>query len=877
MSNSSRIPKITEGKCPTPRSIPNNNALPSSSLPRHSSARTQRLSRPVKSDFNSESSIDRHSDELRDNGFIKLNTHDVGLVEEHVPGIEAFAADLQAAVDAAWPTRKRSRYGKAHVLLLSWEDDNLGVNREMHRLEYVFSNLYRFDVQCFKIPRKTAGKATTSRILSFLENDGPETLFILHYAGHARLSHRSSEPPIWSATDTSNSPTLPSGGVQQLFEEAESDVLLLYDTCHSSHPAVNIGGQGVTEVIAACGFETEAPAVGPHSFTNALIRELEEAFNGPPLSVAELHGRIIGSLKNWKPSLLRDENGHVWTDQHGQPRYECHKRRTPVHCFLTNETPYRSIMLAPLPSQLSHSAVARIEHSPSLKLTATNSLDASQSIRNSEHSTAPTSVSDSSKGSRGPQVLLAIRLEDDYLLDDRQSGGGKKLQTWAEWLRSAPNGIRDITIQGIYKSFSTLVLISMPVVVWDILPDNAAYSFVGFVQSGNLAHDILKNGRELDVDVPNDTNINEKHAPHVFEGKAVESTQQRIPSIPNRDSGFSELKDTADELSVTVTNTTGDRHKLPYHMCSSWNVFDHAMKATFPSSDPTGRAVHQSHYQMVDQNHTIILPQMWEKYVRPGASLKIHVWQGPGHFKPLTPPPAPAPGASLSPQPLSCRPLVKESLKRQRTLKRRAGFVLPKPHVFENRPPSPEESSDERFEPKQRDTMGLVESRSSHPPRSGSLSQKLPETPSAQRPRPTSSPPFTTSRISYPTTEKSRDTSRYETWSGFSKTSNQHIAEKTRLKIQIKPTRARSLHEKIERQTPDPFAPRRSLSEASEKVIARAVVHKLRKEKASSMLKSQYSGSTLRTNSIKSQRDSGKFDGSDCDGHISKPQEEVVT
>ena len=88
---------------------------------------------------------------------------------------------------------------------------------------------------------------------------------------------------------------LPCGGVQQLLEEAASDVLLLYDSCHSSHPAINAGGQGVTEVIAACGFETQAPAVGPHSFTNSLIRELEEAFIGPPISVAELHvGNLFG-------------------------------------------------------------------------------------------------------------------------------------------------------------------------------------------------------------------------------------------------------------------------------------------------------------------------------------------------------------------------------------------------------------------------------------------------------------------------------------------------------------------------------------------------------------------------------------------------------
>ena len=186
-------------------------------------------------------------------------------------------------------------------------------------------------------------------------------------------------------------------------------MLLLYDSCHASHPAVNVSGQGVTEVIAACGFETQAPAVGPHSFTNALIRELEEGFSGPPISVAELHGMIIGSLKNWKPGLLRDEHGNIWTDPNKRPRYECHKRRTPVHCFLTNETPYRSIMLAPLPTSLSHIAVADIDR---LNSTPPGSTSGSEESSNSPHtsdidfSSVPTSVSDALRSEKHLQVLL---------------------------------------------------------------------------------------------------------------------------------------------------------------------------------------------------------------------------------------------------------------------------------------------------------------------------------------------------------------------------------------------------------------------------------------------------------------------------------------
>jgi len=294
-------------------------------------------------------------------------------------------------------------------------------------------------------------------------------------------------------TDKIGTPTLPSGSIQGLLEEAESDVLLLYDSCHSSHPAVNIAGQGVTEVIAACGFETRAPAVGPHSFTNALIRELEEAFAGPPISVAELHGRVIGSLKNWKPSLLRNEDGSVWVDQNGKPKYECHKRRTPVHCFLTNEAPYRSIMLAPLSSTLTHEVVANIEGTSSMELQTPNSERTKRSRRDlgEGSSTDPTTLSESSKNINPLEVLLAVRLEDDFFLDDQEGDEGKKLRSWCDWLKSVPKGAKDVKIQGIYNSCSTLILLSLPVVLWDLLPRNAAYSFIGFVNSDNLAGHLL--------------------------------------------------------------------------------------------------------------------------------------------------------------------------------------------------------------------------------------------------------------------------------------------------------------------------------------------------------------------------------------------------
>jgi hypothetical protein len=101
-----------------------------------------------------QSSDDEHV-EFDTHGFISLSTHDLSSVEEYIPNMEGFAEDLQVAINAAWPTRNnKSRYYKVNVLLLSLEDDNLRVEQESRRLGYVLTNLYPFDMQYFKIPRR---------------------------------------------------------------------------------------------------------------------------------------------------------------------------------------------------------------------------------------------------------------------------------------------------------------------------------------------------------------------------------------------------------------------------------------------------------------------------------------------------------------------------------------------------------------------------------------------------------------------------------------------------------------------------------------------------------------------------------------------------
>lgn len=241
------------------------------------------------------------------------------------------------------------------------------------------------------------------------------------------------------------------------------------DCCHSAVATTSSPSKlhkGATEVVAACGYEAIAPEVGEHSFTNALAEVLAAASKGNPFSVAELHTRVLSRLRCWTLSLIKDENGKRRQSPTGSLQYEHQTRRTPIYSILCETQPRRSILLAPLRSEPGETT-----HLPNRPSSGTNIPTGPTPAEN-----ASNMDSDGRKRKRPadevveyPQVLLAIR-PDKYQLD---------LDAWKEFLlRQLHAEAKKIKIEGICGSFSTLLLLRIPVAVWDVLPENPAYSFV---------------------------------------------------------------------------------------------------------------------------------------------------------------------------------------------------------------------------------------------------------------------------------------------------------------------------------------------------------------------------------------------------------------
>ena len=256
-------------------------------------------------------------------------------------------------------------------------------------------------------------------------------------------------------------------GLQSLLEHAESDALILLDCCAAAS-SISAAGSGVTEVIAACGFETWAPGVGEHSFTRSLIDELRYWGQGNPLSVAMLHNKVLSRIKYWKPRF-------------GKNGADNEQRKTPIYVVIADEGKQRSIVLTPFPP--AESSAVELAAAP---LSSSSASDASMDSQKSNHD-IPQDSSQSSLDQiwpdvefRNPKFLISIALEEDQWLSPTH---------WIEWLRSVPALARYAHVEGLYKSGSSLILLSVPVAIWDLLPKSPAFMFISFTHSSNLLRD----------------------------------------------------------------------------------------------------------------------------------------------------------------------------------------------------------------------------------------------------------------------------------------------------------------------------------------------------------------------------------------------------
>ncbi|KAH6690309.1 hypothetical protein F5X68DRAFT_68887 [Plectosphaerella plurivora] len=370
---------------------------------------------------------------------------------------ESFARHLQDAAMLIQRQTERSPYSSVSVLLLRWEDDT-SVEADVATLENILRDRYHYQTERWNIPTVANPSIKLGvQMASFLEHARPNHLLIIYYAGYGYVS--SDNQLYWACNAREDAAKLKWDGVRCLFEDAQSDILLLLDTCCLRDVPLS-GSHGVKQAIAACTSEHDPRDAAARSFTTTLVEALHKLGTGRPFSVQRLYDEMLLLKHQEITQAAKLPNGT------GKPP-PVTVQGGPVYFNLTPGKG-QSLIIAPAspprqpPLQSPHNGAA-----PDAQVKGTKE----------EQIIDPESVADLRFDEA--RVLVCTTFVGDASPDMSSFNG---------WLQNTPPLGQRITVEGMFLGPPTMLLISMPHSVWNVVQHDKVCCFLGYISSHNMIH-----------------------------------------------------------------------------------------------------------------------------------------------------------------------------------------------------------------------------------------------------------------------------------------------------------------------------------------------------------------------------------------------------
>ncbi|KAL2023101.1 hypothetical protein VTK56DRAFT_3707 [Thermocarpiscus australiensis] len=370
---------------------------------------------------------------------------------------EAFARHLQDAAVHMQQQTLRPKHTSVSVLMLRWEEDT-SVEQDLLALERVFRERYHYHTDRWAIPTVPNPSIKLGvQMASFLDNARPDHLLIIYYAGHGYLGP--DNQLYWASNTREDAAKLKWDGVRCLFEDAQSEILLLIDSC-AVRDAPMAGSHGAKQAIAAYTPDQNSLEPGPRSFTATLAETLHKlSASGRPFSVQKLYDDLrLQRQQETAQALANLANGA--TKSNPSPE------RSPVLVTLT-PAKGQGIVLVPLDSK-----AAQLQSPP-------QSADAdAQNAWRSDREDRPIT----------PEEILDLTLDEQRVLVCTTFVGDASpdMAFFNQWLHNTPPTASKITVEGMFLGPPTILLISMPHHVWNIVQHDKVCCFLGYISSRNM-------------------------------------------------------------------------------------------------------------------------------------------------------------------------------------------------------------------------------------------------------------------------------------------------------------------------------------------------------------------------------------------------------
>lgn len=246
-------------------------------------------------------------------------------------------------------------------------------------------------------------------------------------------------------------------GLRCLFEDAQSEILLLIDSC-AVRDAPLAGRHGAKQAIAAYTPDQSSLEPGTRSFTATLAETLHKlSASGHPFGVQSLYEDLRQQRQQESAQALgRLANGTTKSN----PLPE----RSPVFFTLT-PAKGQGIILVPLDPK-----AAQLQSPPESAGTDARSKPEDRPL--------------------SPEEVLDLTLDEQRVLVCTTFVGDASpdMAFFSQWLRNTPPTAFKITVEGMFLGPPTMLLISMPHSVWNIVQHDKVCCFLGYISSHNMIH-----------------------------------------------------------------------------------------------------------------------------------------------------------------------------------------------------------------------------------------------------------------------------------------------------------------------------------------------------------------------------------------------------
>ena len=367
--------------------------------------------------------------------------------QPHLSGLGKFVTDVSKAVRNSFP-RKPRQYDRGHAIFLRWKEDDIrGTVDQIRVLRDHFERLrFTVDPSAFTTSEYLLEPVGDNRpdnvfsklqleLLRYRDEFGrlSDSVLIIYYGGHGKMVRLNC---MWYAhapfaDSEREGRTLNWTQLAGQLVPGDGNILFIIDSCSAVGMGIREGSGGIKELLAACGKTESTSAEESNAFTNSINQELDILQQSrSQINIAALHSRLV--------------------DLHSDRLLA-----TPQRIPLSNQATTDSIIL-----NYGDDGGANI--------------------------VPPAPEADGGDLVDKTRVLVAIRLQNPAI--------APRVDDWATWIRSfAPAGIAGIDVDlacvhpvSLHQSKSTLLVASLPLSVWNLMPHRPGCTFIDLVQSDNL-------------------------------------------------------------------------------------------------------------------------------------------------------------------------------------------------------------------------------------------------------------------------------------------------------------------------------------------------------------------------------------------------------